>query len=743
MDAPVGATVPKDLERDLGLFATITISLGAMIGSGIFVLPGFAAEKAGPAVVVAYLLAGAVVLPAALSKSEMATAMPESGGTYLFIDRAMGPLPGTIAGIGAWFSLVFKSAFALVGLGAYLLLFVSLPPGAVKVGAIGLAVLVTVVNVVGVKQSGRLQSLIVAAVLVVLALFVADGLTYVDQASYHPFFEEGSDGLLAATGFVFVSYAGVTKIASVAEEVEDPGRNIPIAILGSVVLMMFLYTFVVFVMVGVAPLGALNTETPMAVAAEAFAGPVGRIVIGVTAVLALTSMANAGILSSSRYPLAMSRDALAPPSFQDISKRFRTPIKALGLNGALLIALIAFVPVRDLAKLASAFQILVFVFINAALVAFRESDLESYDPEFVAPGYPWVQAAGIVGGSVLLTQMGMVPLLGALGIVATGLVWYRIYGRAKTDREGAALDALRGAVGSRAIAEIEGTDGGTRNVLVALEPDMSVERERTLLTLAGHVADHRDGVVHAVRFEEVPEQTSLASAADVSPRDRQFEAQTDTLATALSIPIETEWVVSHDVRRSIVNHAAAVDAGLLLGSVSEGRFHDEMFGHDVDWFMRNADCELALIRDRGLGDVDEIAVLAQRGPHGPLKVALASAIAAGADATVRFVTVVDEDATAELVARTETFHAELESLYATTPTTSEIIRSDDLVDSLAEATATADLAVLGHDPHTVVHDVLLSDLSNEISDRLSCSVLQVHSDGSSTFLRRLVKRALF
>ena len=101
--------------------------------------------------VLAYLLAGVLVLPAALSKPEMATAMPEAGGTYLYIDRAMGPFPGTIAGVGAWFSLVFKSAFALVGLGSYLLLFVAVPEGFLAGVSLGLAVLLLAVNVVGVK----------------------------------------------------------------------------------------------------------------------------------------------------------------------------------------------------------------------------------------------------------------------------------------------------------------------------------------------------------------------------------------------------------------------------------------------------------------------------------------------------------------------------------------------------------------------------------------------------------------
>ncbi|WP_458209188.1 APC family permease [Haladaptatus sp. NG-SE-30] len=442
----------KELERDLGLYATITISIGAMIGSGIFVLPGLASKIAGPSVVLAYFLAGVLVLPAALSKAEMATAMPEAGGTYLYIDRAMGPLPGAIAGIGAWFSLVFKSAFALVGLGAYLLLAVSVPAGTVTVVALALALVLVLVNVVGVKQSGRLQAAIVSIVLLSLVLFIADGLTYVDRPNYHPFFSHGGGGLLEATGFVFVSYAGVTKIASVAEEVEEPGRNIPAGILTSVVVMMLVYTFVVFVIVGVAPTIELTESlTPMALTANEFLGRTGQFVISAVAVLALTSMANAGILSSSRFPLAMSRDSLAPPILGNIHDRFRTPVFSIGFTGLLLGMLILFVPVVSLAKLASAFQILVFVFVNAALVAFRESELSWYEPEFVAPAYPWVQLFGILGGLVLITQMGLVPIVGAVGIIVSGLLWYRLYGRERTEREGAALDAIRRSSVERAL----------------------------------------------------------------------------------------------------------------------------------------------------------------------------------------------------------------------------------------------------------------------------------------------------
>jgi APA family basic amino acid/polyamine antiporter len=434
-----------DLERDLGLYATVTISMGAMIGSGIFVLPALGLTKAGPAVILAYVLAGLVVLPAALSKAEMATAMPESGGTYLYIDRAMGPLFGTVAGIGAWFSLVFKSSFALVGLGAYLLLLVPLSGGLVKAVALGLAALIVVLNVVGTEQSGKAQSIIVTAVVLALAAYVLNGGLVVEPARFQPFAPKGGGGIVTAAAFVFVSYAGVTKIASVAEEVENPDRNLPLGILVSMGVMMVIYALVVAAVVGMNDPEVLSTTgpgggpslTPMADGAAQIFGGVGVVVISLVAVLALTSMANAGVLASSRFPLAMSRDSLAPDGLARVSERFKTPRNAILVTGVLLLGLIAFVPVVELAKLASAFQILVFAIVNVALVVFRESGVDSYQPSFRAPGYPYVQAFGVVGGLALLTQMGTFPILGAAGIIVGGVAWYLAYGRSRTDREGA------------------------------------------------------------------------------------------------------------------------------------------------------------------------------------------------------------------------------------------------------------------------------------------------------------------
>ena len=437
--------VGSDLDRSLGLYPTMMISMGAMIGSGIFVLPALGYKKAGPAVILAYVLAALVVLPAALSKAEMATAMPESGGTYLYIDRALGPLFGTVAGIGAWFSLVFKSSFALVGLGAYLLLFAPLSQGAVVPVALALGALVVVLNISGTELSGQIQAVIVTLVVASLAIYTINAGFTLESARFTPFVTEGNVGVVTAAAFVFVSYAGVTKVASVAEEVKDPGRNLPRAILGSMVIMTVLYVAVVGAVVGLSDPEVLTkggpgdtaSLTPMADGAGLLLGGFGVLFISIVAIVALTSMANAGILSSSRFPLAMSRDDLFPAAFGRIDARFKTPRNAVLLTGALLLTLIAFVPVIELAKLASAFQILVFSVINLALVAFREADVPSYEPEFTAPGYPYVQAFGFLAGLGLLTQMGTLPILGAAGIIVGSGLIYAVYGRSRTDRTGA------------------------------------------------------------------------------------------------------------------------------------------------------------------------------------------------------------------------------------------------------------------------------------------------------------------
>ncbi|EMA00410.1 amino acid permease [Haloferax denitrificans] len=617
----------KELERDLGLPSVFAISIGAMIGSGIFILPALALEVAGPAVIVAYALAGLLVVPAALSKSEMATAMPKAGGTYIYIERGMGPLLGTVAGVGTWFSLSFKGALALVGGVPYLLLLFDLP---LRPVALGVAAVLILVNVVGAKQTGRLQVGIVVIMLAALGWFAAGSAPSVQQANYAGFFDAGLGGLLAATGLVFVSYAGVTKVASVAEEVENPGRNIPLGILGSLAFTTVLYVAIVAVLVGVTDPGSVaGSLTPMAVAAEATLGQFGVVVVILAAILALVSTANAGVLSSSRYPFAMSRDKLAPPSFSAVSERFGTPVASITLTGAVLLVLIAFVPILDIAKLASAFQILVFGLINVAVVAFREGNAE-YDPEFTSPLYPWLQVFGAVTAALLLTQMGSTALLGAVAITLGSVVWYVLYARPRVSREGVVTDAVRRQVGQSALSRTESAmDEPPREVLVALTKDLDDRRERSLVSVAADLVRPDDGRVVVVRFEEVPDQVPLTEAVTAqSPADRSYEARIEALAAELDVDIEADEIVSHDTKHAVVNFAAGRGIDAIVAEHEPLRLRSRLFGDPIDWVVRHAHCDVLLVDNLGYDSPERVVLSGDGGPYPPRAVSVAAAVAA-------------------------------------------------------------------------------------------------------------------
>jgi amino acid transporter/nucleotide-binding universal stress UspA family protein len=736
--------MPKELERDLGLLAVVAISVGAMVGSGIFILPGLAMVEAGPAVVAAYLLAGVFVLPAALSKSEMATAMPEAGGTYIYIERGMGPLLGTIAGIGTWFSLSFKSALALVGGMPYLAVLFDIPQTTV---ALVLCLLLIVVNVGGVKQTGRMQIGIVAVMLVAMGWFVVQSAPATDAVRYQGFFAEGASGLLAATGLVFVSYAGVTKIASVAEEVENPGRNIPLGILGSLVFTTFLYVAIVAIVVGAVPgPELLDSYTPMTDVAELTMGNIGVVAIVLAAVLALLSTANAGILSSSRYPFAMSRDALAPAVFESVSERFNTPRNAITITGLLMLGLIAFVPILSIAKLASAFKILVFALVNAALIAFREADLEEYDPAFESPFYPWTQLFGIGASGLLLTQMGLVPFAGAVGMVLVGLVWYALFARSRIDREGAAADVVRRSLGQNVLertqAELDTTSG--YKVLVAMPADADRRRERRLLVAATAAAAGHNGSVYVVQFEEVPDQVPLDHASSVRlDIDEDFEARTADLATEFDVDIVAAEVVSHDAKHAIVNHARREGSDLLLLERHSSLLRSTLPSSELDWLVRHAPCDVLLMDGEGGTEIRDVAVVADRGTYDPAKVRFADDVAAASGGTVHLLYEVAESTTPGRRQTVEEYLAELASS-CRSPVETLIRSPSDPGRPVTERADEMDLVVVGP-RRSSWRRRLFGWPDSTLVGRRDALVIEVHvRDGDRPgLLRRLAERAFF
>ncbi len=426
------------LEKQLGLWDVYALATGATLSSGFFLLPGLAAAGAGPAMPLSYVLAALILLPGLLSKVELATAMPKAGGVYYFLDRSMGPLVGTIGGFGTWISLVLKSAFALIGVGAYLQLLMP----TVQMGPIaaGFAVFFGVVNYFGAKKSGSFQLLLLAGLLILLLWFSGVGALQIEVGNFSSFFESGSAGIISTAGLVIVSYMGLTKVASVAEEVKNPGRNLPLGMFLAFGSVVVIYVIGTAVMVGVAGVDVLarggGDLTPVATVAEILVGPWGATVMTVAAVLAFSSVANAGILSASRYPLAMARDNVLPGFFGRIGGR-GTPTVGIAITVALILVSVTLFDPTKIAKLASAFMMVMFAFVCVAVIVMRESRIESYDPSFRSPFYPGLQIVGILAPFWLIVNMGIFPTLFTGGLITFGAMWYTYYARDRVDREGA------------------------------------------------------------------------------------------------------------------------------------------------------------------------------------------------------------------------------------------------------------------------------------------------------------------
>ena len=423
------------LKKELTLFNVYAIATGTTLSAGFFLLPGIAFNEAGPAVVLSYLIAAIPLIPAMFSMVELATAMPRAGGAYYFLDRSMGPFVGTIGGLGTWLALVLKTAFALIGMGAYLRIF--WPEVPVVTLAIIVAVVFGIVNLFGARKTGTFQVFMVFALLLILFVFIVQGVPQINLQHFEGFFDKGGISVISTAGLVYISYVGITNIASVAEEIENPERNLPLGVFLAIATAIAVYAVGTTIMVGVLPAKELAQDlTPVASAAEVLFGNWGKIGVTVAAVIAFASVANAGILSASRYPLAMSRDHLIPGLFSKLTQR-NIPHYGIAVTVGLIIFLVLTFDIASIAKLASAFQLMMFALICFAVIVMRESRIEAYDPGYRSPFYPWMQLFGVFSPMWLIAEMGIVPILFSLALVTLGTIWYISYARERVVRSGA------------------------------------------------------------------------------------------------------------------------------------------------------------------------------------------------------------------------------------------------------------------------------------------------------------------
>jgi amino acid transporter/nucleotide-binding universal stress UspA family protein len=742
----------EELAKDLGPLAALTIGVGTMIGAGIFVLPGEAAGVAGPLVAASFVVGGIISLFTALSASELGTAMPKAGGGYYYVNHALGPLFGSIAGMGNWMGLAFASAFYMLGFGSFLVELVGIPGvtvgilslSAIQVAALFAGVAFVAVNYVGAKETGRLQNVIVLTLVGILTVFTILGALTMDQSTLRPIAPFGYGQLLPGTALIFVSFLGFAKITTVAEEIKNPGRNLPLAIVGSVVIVTVMYAIIMVVLMGVINWDVLAaSQTPVIDVAEvAFGETLGLAVVGgglllFAGLLATASSANASILASSRINFAMGRDKLVSAWLNDIHDRFATPYRSIAVTGGLILLFIAVGNVKTLAKAGSVMHLVVYGLMNLSLIVMREADVEAYDPDFTVPLYPIVPILGAVFSFGLIGFMETLEIGLAIGFVVASILWYFLYARPRTQKQGALGEYILSRASEMPEPAVSAAtsvqpDGGDYRVMVPLA---NPEHEHDLITLAAAIAKQRGGTVVATHIVQVPDQTALAGAAEYA--DELDETSEQLLGAAredaetFSVPVETKTIISHRRFEEIFDAARSNNADqVVMGWGADAHGSPGRVESAIDEITQDMPCDFLVLRDRGF-DPSRILVPTAGGPDSALAASVARLLQAEFDAEITLLHVARDD-----VESGERFLREWAAEQGLADAERRV-ETGDVEASIEAAAEDATLVLIGATERGLLSRLVSGTLVLDVVEEVDCSVLLAEKRRERSLRERL------
>ena len=469
LDAVLATAEKKPLTRSLGAFQLTMLGIGGTIGTGIFVLTATAASKAGPAMMISFVICGVVCLLTALAYSELAAMMPVSGSAYTFSYATFGEVPAWIVGWGLALEYAIACSAVAVGWSGYMVglvnrffntvvppTFVHGPfdatPGTINIPAMFIAAAVTTLLVIGTKESARFNAVLVMIKILALCMFLALALPVVHMANFTPFMPNGffshevpdpfkpgimaSVGVSAAAATIFFAFVGFDSVSTAAEETINPNRNIPIGLIGALGISTVLY-----ILVGFAATGSVGAQptSDLAKSSEALAYVLKTInfpgaanLLGIAAGIALPSVILALMYGQTRVFFVMSRDGLLPPVLSKIHPRFHTPHVITIATGVFVAVFSALFPVDLLADVSNTGTLLAFVAVAVGAMVLRVRDPGRRRP-FRAP-LIWVTAPlAAIGCTFLFFSLSSLTKELFLGWTALGLVLYFAYGRTRSN----------------------------------------------------------------------------------------------------------------------------------------------------------------------------------------------------------------------------------------------------------------------------------------------------------------------
>ena len=778
------------LARTLGLFDAIMIGLGAMIGAGVFVLTGIAAGEAGPAAIIAFALNGIVTTFTAFTYAELASAIPEAGGGFSFVERAMPPFFGFLAGWMLWFAYTVACALYAVGFGGYFVeLLGSYWPAAHEalVGTLGhhwavslvtllISMFFVALNVLGADVTGKAENVVTMVKVIILGIFIAFGLTALFRrpdamGAFHPLFPKGIGGVVAAMGLTFIAFEGYDLIATVSEEVKEPTKNIPKATFISLWAAVIIYLFIILVSVGAvdpskfqvygrthdqipAELGIqapidpedpeINTaweilgiykETGIVRAAENFMPTFGVALIVLGGLFSTMSALNASVLASSRVGFSMGRKRMLPAALGIIHPRRRTPHMAVLVTGLIIVAIAVGLPLEVVGSGASLMFLLSFALTNVAmiLIRVREPDLPR---GYRAPLFPLLPLLGIVFNlGLAIYQFTFQPRAWYVGLVwvGFGVAVYLAY-TMRTVEEETALPVK--------ILHEERLVPKEFKVLIPLANE---QQARMLGILGAAIAKEHDGEVLALHVVRVPVQLSMADGRMFLKEGRPILEEAIRQAREVDVPVHTMIRLDRHIDRAILETARERRVDLmLLGWPGYTASPHRAFGSVIDLVAVNPPCDLAVVRFRQRREPRRILVPTSGGVNARLAISLAIdqarrfAARTGEAPSITFQYVcVPADACPEVQARGYELLRSLASAYDY-PLEVKVTPADDVVTGIVDESAHHDLVVIGATAERLFGQVLFGTISERVALRAPVTVMMVKGYGGPvrSWLRR-------
>ena len=722
------------LSREMSLLDATMIGVGAMIGAGIFVLTGIAAGVAGPGLIIAFCLNGAVALLTAMSYAELGSCYHDAGGGYLWVKEGLPKWNGFLSGWMSWFAHAVACSLYALGFGAYLehvlkeFNFILPEIGFLspqKMLAAGIALVFGYINFRGASETGKIGNIVTLTKIVILGIFVAFGLQVTFgradwTSSFSPFLPNGWGGIIRAMGLTFIAFQGFEVISQASEEIRNPKRNIPRAVFLSLLIVVPIYLLVAFASLGaIAPEGmtawdylALNKETALVeVSKTFFVG--GGIMLLFGGLISTMSALNATVYSSSRVAFAMGRDRNFPTFFSRVHPKNFTPHLSIVFSLIIVVAMSVSLHIEDVASAADIMFLLLFLQVNITLIRLRRKRPD-LDRGFWTPFFPYLTIVGIVLLFSLAVYMFTYSRLGwvvTAGWIGIGLVIYKIYASKREIEHIQKMKAL------------ERLEKKEYRVLVAVANMKTAER---LSEIAIAVALKNNAEIIYLHVIEVRENQAQEAGLGDRERAMEFLENATEPARAAGLRVRSILKVARSISQGIVDVAEGENCNFIILSRQKApTFLERLFSSVIDSVLQQSPCEVAVLHGSlDSRPVQNILIPYSVDIHTRLAIEVAPALLEHFHSTVTLGMVMETGLLAEeKEARLRSINERLKEYRL--PANVEMIVDEGVLQGVVKLSRKADLILMAGRTGDFLELMLRQSLVQQITEETDCPVLWV------------------